>query len=285
MPLFMDRHEVPGATAVDLAAAHLKDLEIQDRYGVEYLNYWFDHDRQRGFCLVKGPDAQAVDAVHRESHGTVANQIIEVDEALVARFMGGITEHAAGEAYVETAFRAILFTDLEGSTTLTQRLGDAGAMAVLRRHDEIVRDALRKTSGTEVKHTGDGVMASFRSVARAIEAAVLIQRGLAEAEHAAGMPLAVRIGIAAGEPVTEGDDLFGTAVQLASRLCNRATPRSIVVASSVRDLAIGKGFRFGAARAVRLKGFDEPIRASEVIWQSPEGDENGSRAGVPAQMQ
>lgn len=262
----MDRHELAGATAVDLAAAHLKDSEVQDRYGVEYLNYWFDYDRQRAFCLAKGPTADAIDAVHRASHGQVANQIIEVDEAAVGRFMGGISQHVGGEPYVDTAFRAILFTDLEGSTSLTQRIGDAGAMAVLRRHDEIVRDALARNGGTEVKHTGDGVMASFRSVIAAIEAAVLMQRGLAGAETAGQMPLGVRIGIAAGEPVTERDDLFGAAVQLAARLSSRAAPRTILVSGTVRDLALGKGFRFGASRTVRLKGFSEPVRASEVLW-------------------
>src|SRR5215213_8293678 len=86
------------------------------------------------------------------------------------------------EPYVETAFRVILFTDLEGSTSLTQQMGDAAAMKVLRRHDAIVRSALERTGGTEVKHTGDGIMASFPSVPAAIEAAVSIQRGFAEAE-------------------------------------------------------------------------------------------------------
>lgn len=266
MPLYMDRHELAGATAVDVAGAHLKDLELQGRYGVEYLNYWFDYERQRAFCLAKGPNAEAVDAVHRASHGQVANQIIEVDETAVRRFMGGIAQHALGEPYVDTAFRAILFTDLEGSTSLTQQLGDAGAMAVLRRHDEIVRDALARNGGTEVKHTGDGVMASFRSVITAIEAAVLMQRGLADAETAGQMPLGVRIGIAAGEPVTERDDLFGAAVQLAARLSSRAAPRTILVSGTVRDLAMGKGFQFGAPRTMRLKGFGEPVRTSEVVW-------------------
>jgi class 3 adenylate cyclase len=267
MPYYMDRHELSGATAVTLAAAHMQDLEVQDQYGVEYLNYWFDYERQHAFCLAKGPSAEAVDAVHRASHGEVASQIIEVDQPAVSRFMGGIVHHAAGEAFVETAFRAILFTDLEGSTRLTQRLGDAGAMTVVRRHDEIVRDALGRTGGTEVKHTGDGLMASFRSVADAIQAAVLVQQDLADAERAGEMPLGVRIGIAAGEPVAERDDLFGTAVQLASRLSTRAAPRTILVSSAVRDLALGKGFRFGAAKSVRLKGFDGPVRACEVLWQ------------------
>ncbi len=267
MPLYMDRHELEGATAVDLAAAHLKDLEVQGRYGVEYVNYWFDSERQHAFCMARGPSREAVEAVHRESHGLIANRILEVDEALVSRFMGGLASHPPGEAYVDSAFRAIVFTDLAGSTRMTQRLGDAAAMAVLRRHDEIVRDAIDANDGTEVKHTGDGIMASFRTVADALTAAEVIQRAFAEAERAGTMPLTVRIGVAVGEPVTEHGDLFGTVVQLAARLTARAAPRSVLVSGGVRDIAAEQGFRFGVARPIRLKGFGDPVRACEMLWQ------------------
>jgi class 3 adenylate cyclase len=267
MPYYMDRHDLAGVTAADIAAAHVMDLEAQDRYGVNYITYWFDPERQHAFCLANGPDREAVEAVHRESHGLVANQVIEVDETAVGRFLGDIVGHPAGEPYVATAFRAIMFTDLEGSTRLTQTLGDTQAMEVLSRHNEIAREALGRTGGREVKHTGDGIMASFASVSGAIEAAVQIQRALAEAGAAGKMPIGVRIGIAAGEPVTERDDLFGAAVQLAARLTARAKPHSILVSSAVRDLAHGKSFRFEPARTFRLKGFDGPVSAAEVIWR------------------
>lgn len=269
MPYYMDRHELPGVNAADVAAAHLKDLEVQDRYGVRYVNYWFDYEAQHAFCLSSGPSKEAVEAVHGASHGLVATEIIEVDESAVRRFMGGITEHPAGEAYEASAFRVIMFTDLEGSTALTQRLGDAGAMDVLRRHDAIVRASLAKSGGTEVKHTGDGIMASFPTVSGALEAAVAIQREFAQAQNAGEMPAGVRIGIAAGEPVTDRNDLFGAAVQLAARLTSRAGSRSILVSTAVRDLAAGKGFAFGTTRSFRLKGFDESVKACEVVWQGP----------------
>ena len=131
-----------GLTAEEAAAAHLRDLEVQGQFGVSFLTYWFDEERQAVFCLASAPDKEAVEAVHRASHGCMADQIIEVDLATVERFMGGIVEHPPGEPYVETAFRTILFTDIVGSTSLTQDLGDARAMAVLRTHDAIVREAL-----------------------------------------------------------------------------------------------------------------------------------------------
>ena len=272
MPFFMDRHDLGDASAADVANAHVKDLAFQDRYDVDYITYWFDDVRHTAFCLARAPTAEAMAAVHRESHGGLPNQIIAVDDALVRQFMGGIATHPPGEPYVETAFRAIVFTDLEGSTALTQRLGDAGAMAVLRRHDAVVREALAAHGGSEVQHTGDGVMASFPSVTGALRAASQIQQSLSSAAPDGAEPLAVgvRIGIAAGEPVTERDDLFGAAVQLAARLCARAQPRSVLVSSAVRDLAVGKGFEFRKGGTLRLKGFDEPVRTFEVAWQRPE---------------
>jgi class 3 adenylate cyclase len=263
----MDRHEFVGLTAADAAKMHLKDLEIQGQFGVQFLTYWFDDDRQTAFCLARAPSGDAVEAVHRQSHRSVPGHVVEVDRQAVERFMGGIVEHQPGEAYVETAFRTILFTDIEGSTSLTQRLGDAGAMAVLRTHDRIVGEALVRHRGSEVKHTGDGLMAAFPSVVGAIDSAVQIQLRLAEADTRGD--LRVRIGMSAGEPVTERNDLFGAVVQLAARLCSRAEPGSVLVSSTVRDLALGKGFEFRKRGRVSLKGFDEPVPIFEVVWGRP----------------
>lgn len=265
----MDRHDLAGATAVDLAAAHAKDVSVQDGFGVEYVHYWFDNERQHAFCLAKGPDSDAVSEVHRASHGLMASRISEVDEDIVAGFMGKINARPVGEPYVDSAFRTVLFTDIAGSTSLTQQLGDAAVMGLVRRHDEIVRGALAQHGGTEVKHTGDGIMASFRSSVDAVQAAVEMQRNLISSKAATEDALAVRIGMAAGEPLSEGGDLFGAVVQLAARLCSKAQPRGILVSSATRDLVHGKGFHFGPQKAMRLKGFDEPMRASEVTWQLP----------------
>jgi class 3 adenylate cyclase len=267
MPYYMDRHDLTGVTADDVAAVHLRDLEVQERYGVQFVNYWFDYELQHAFCLAQAPNEAAVETVHRESHGLLPRQIIKVDESALDRFMGGIVEHPPGEPYVATAFRVILFTDLEGSTSLTQQLGDVRAMTVLRRHDVIVRAALARTGGTEVKHTGDGIMASFHSVADALQAAILMQREFSQSEAGGEFPVGVRIGIAAGEAVTDRDDLFGSAVQLAARLSSKAAARTILAASAVRDLATGTRFEFGANRRLRLKGFGDAVKACEVVWR------------------
>lgn len=266
MPLYLDRHDVLGATPNDLAVAHVKDLELQDRYGVRYLTYWFDAETGGTFCLARGPNVDAVNAVHRESHGLVATKIIEVDMRGIEQFLGGVTERPPGEPYTDTAFRTILFTDIEGSTNFTQRVGDIKAMEMIRSHDRIVRDGVETNGGHVVKHTGDGLMASFVSVAQAIQSAIVIKRKLAEYNARSDEPINVRIGLAAGEPVTENDDLFGAAVQQAARLCSEATVESIFVSGAVHDLAIGKGFHFKGHGELVLKGFDEPTRVFEVHW-------------------
>jgi class 3 adenylate cyclase len=264
---FMDRHDLEGATAADLASAHMRDLESQQRHGVRFLSYWFDYERNAAFCLVEAPDAEAAAACHREAHGSVPNEIIAVEPEAVARFLGRTDDPLATGREPESAFRIILFTDLEGSTDLVQRLGDDAAMELLRAHDAIIRDALAQHRGLEVKHTGDGIMASFGSVQDALRAAVQIQRAFAG--HNAARPasrLAVRIGMSAGEPVAESGDLFGAAVQLAARLCAHATPQTIVASGVVADLAIGKGFAFGPRRDVELRGFPTPVPSCEVDW-------------------
>ena len=140
-------------------------------------------------------------------------------------------------------------------------------MELVRTHDRVVRHSLRGHGGTEVKHTGDGIMATFASVAGAVAAAIDMQRSLAQPNAASTeTSLRVRIGVSAGEPVTENDDLFGAAVQLAARLCQRASPGSVLVSSAVRDLALGKGFSFQKGGTVRLKGFPEAIRVFAVTW-------------------
>ncbi len=81
MPLFLDIHQkVPGLTAEAVAGAHSKDLETQAKYGVKYLKYWYDVSTGKVFCLVEAPSKEAAASVHREAHGLVADEIIEVKE-------------------------------------------------------------------------------------------------------------------------------------------------------------------------------------------------------------
>jgi len=176
-------------------------------------------------------------------------------------------DHARGER--TGGLQTILFTDMESSTNLTQRMGDAAAQELVRAHNTIVREALHSHGGREVKHTGDGIMATFPSAARAVECAIAIQRACDghAVEHPTS-PLRMRIGLNAGEPVAEDDDLFGTAIQTASRVCASAQPGQILAANVVRELAAGKSFLWSDQGDVALRGFEWPVRLYEVQWRS-----------------
>jgi class 3 adenylate cyclase len=189
----------------------------------------------------------------------------------IEEFLGeGEEPTAKTEVAVAGAFRTVLFTDVEGSTALTQRLGDAKAREVLREHECMVREALKSHGGSEVKAMGDGFMASFSSATRALECAIAIERAFAEHNESAGEPIRVRIGLNAGEPIAEAEDLFGTAVNLAARIAAQAEGGEILVANVVRELAAGKGFLFADRGEVALRGFEDPVRLFEARWGADE---------------
>jgi class 3 adenylate cyclase len=273
----MDIHKLPeGMTLEDVAKAHAKDLEVQQKYGVEYTRYWLNEKEGKVFCLAHAPSAEAAECVHREAHGMPAEKIIEVQPELAEAFLGGVETDAAGAAILpdggvdarDPGIRTVLFTDVVNSTTLTQSLGDEAALAILGVHDMIVRDALAALGGREVKHTGDGIMASFISAAGAVRCAIQIQRELDKhAKANPGRTLKVRVGAAAGEPVEQHNDLFGSTVQLASRLCAHAQPEQILVSNAIAELCLGKGFLFKDLGEVSLKGFGYPVRAHSAAWK------------------
>ena len=168
MPIFMDRHDMRGATAENVADAHRRDLEIQDKYGVKYMTYWYDEARGTGFCLVEAPDAATAAQCHREAHGQIASEIIAVDLAAVEAFLSRINDprHAPDATAPEmgAGLRAVMCTDIVGSTEMTARLGDTAALELVRVHNALVRRGLALHQGREVKHTGDGIMAVFDEV-------------------------------------------------------------------------------------------------------------------------
>jgi len=188
--------------------------------------------------------------------------------AAIDQFLGDSKPAPAGaDAPAASGVCTILFTDVEGSTALTERLGDAKARAVLRDHERMVRDALRAHGGAEVKAMGDGFMASFSSATRALECAIAVQRAFAARNEAAEEPIRVRIGLNAGEPIAEDEDLFGTAVNMAARIAAQAKGKEIMASDVVRQLVAGKRFLFADRGEVALRGLEDPVRLCEVHWE------------------
>src|SRR6187455_3387842 len=146
MPLYMDIHVAPGATAAALEEAHKADLAVQDKHCVHCLKYWLNEEAGKVFCLIDAPNPEAAAAVHREAHGLMAEKIIEVDEDMADSLLGPGEVNRAGAALLpdaidkhDTGLRAIMFTDIVGSTEMTSIHGDEVAIAMLSVHDHIVR--------------------------------------------------------------------------------------------------------------------------------------------------
>lgn len=278
MPTYMDIHEIPGGvSAEDIAKAHAEDLKVQDKYGVNYHRYWINEKAGKVFCLCHAPNQEAATRVHREAHGVTAERIIQVEPEVADLFMGGSEVNSAGAVVFpggaaddrDPGIRTILFTDIVESTVMTQQLGDEGAMDLLAVHDKVVRDALAALGGREVKHLGDGIMASFVSAASAVKCASRVQNEIAKhSRENTDRPIRLRVGIAAGEPVERHNDLFGVTVQLAARLCAHADAEQILVSNVVAELCAGKILAFEDVGEVSLKGFDTPVRAHAVTWSS-----------------
>ena len=271
MPLFMDRHDIGAATAEELAQAHHQDIEVQERHSCRAITYWHDEARGTAFCLIEAPSAAAVREMHAEAHGLLPNQIIEVDPSTVGQFLGRLTdpETTEGEPVRESAFRAIMFVDMVGSTDITKVLGDSAALDLVRRYRDVVRRALVDHGGKEVDRAGDGFLTSFDSAYAAVTCAIAIQRELGSdnEQRTDGVPLDARVGIGAGEPVRDGDALFGSTVNLTSRICDCAEPGQIIAARVVRELCLGKDVTFKSIGSKTLKGFDEATHLELVEWR------------------
>ncbi|MDH3692225.1 MAG: hypothetical protein OEU36_22555 [Gammaproteobacteria bacterium] len=178
--------------------------------------------------------------------------------------------HRASAKTEKDAIRLILFTDVEQSTALTDRVGDEKARAILRVHEKIVRAALIVHGGSEIKTMGDGFMATFSSASTALDAAIEMQQLIALEYLGSSTPIRIRIGIHAGEPIFENDDLYGAAVNRAARIMGQAEGGQILTSDLVRQLVAGKRYRFVDLGTTAIKGFAEPVRLFNVLWQ----DEN-----------
>ncbi|MBD0285657.1 MAG: DUF4242 domain-containing protein [Flavisolibacter sp.] len=267
MPLYMDLHKgLKGIKPEEVEQLHLLDVQVQDKYNVKYHKFWVNEEEGTVFCLIEGPDKESCAACHNEAHGSIANEIIEIQLNDLKTLMGpanttpgGTAVHRDGKP--DSAVRTFLFTDIVGSTSLTERYGDLTGMAILHKHNEIVRASIQKNNGTEVKHTGDGIMAVFISAVEAVCSAVEIQNALNECrQNSRKIPLHVRIGINAGEPVTEGSDFFGAAVQLTKRICDVASPDQILISEVVKELCMDRNFQMKELEAQTLKGFSQPVK-------------------------
>ncbi len=161
----------------------------------------------------------------------------------------------------------ILFSDIENSTLMTERLGDERWLEVLRAHNAVFREHLRSHDGYEVKNQGDGFMLVFPDPRRAVECAAAIQRTLAEQELAETERVRVRMGLHAGEAIREAGDFFGRSVILAARIAAQAGGGEILVSESLKELAGECDVSFDGGRELELKGLSGTHRVFTTNWE------------------
>ena len=203
------------------------------------------------------------------NHRPTVDESIAMTATIVDFLTDGATAppNTATKPNADGASVTVMFTDIEGSTALTDRLGDAGAREIIRTHERVTREALAAHGGSEIKTMGDGFMASFPSATAGLRCAIAIQQTLATHNDTAADPISVRIGLNAGEPISENADLFGTAVNLAARVAAKANGGEILASNVVRELAAGKDFLFHDRGDTALRGFEKAVRLYEVRWR------------------
>jgi class 3 adenylate cyclase len=195
------------------------------------------------------------------SHGV--KRTIDIVAATIDARRPDMASHAAPDGTV-----TLMFSDMEGFTEMTRRLGDLAAREVIRRHNTIVRRACSSHGGYEVELQGDGFLLAFGSARAGLQCAMAIQRDLEEdGRRHPEQPIRVRIGLHTGEALRDADKFFGRTVILAARIADQAQGGEILASALLKELTESLGdIRFGASREVALKGFPDPHRVFPVAW-------------------
>jgi class 3 adenylate cyclase len=174
----------------------------------------------------------------------------------------------------------LLFSDIEGSTEIMERLGDRQWLDVLRDHDEIIRAQARSHEGTVVKSQGDGFMLAFSSAHGALQCAIELERAFAGRSFSGSQALSIRIGVHSGFVIADADDFYGRNVVLAARIADRARGGEILVSEAVKQYTESDpSLDFEPRGEHRLKGLigEHPVYA--LLWEG-----GGAASGPGSRM-
>lgn len=239
MPIFMDRHNVKGVTAEEVAMVHREDLKVQEKYDCRALTYWFDEERGTAFCLIEAPDKKAVQTMHDDAHGLMPHRIIEVDSSIVEAFLGRIEDPESSSTdfpvFEDSAFRFILIAELKDAALLLSETG-SGDRDYLSDFRKIIQTSCRQHNGQIVQSTYDGFVATFSSVSNSVDCAVSIQKQMKDQNgQDTDRNIYAGIGIHAGEPVSDSEEFFGNTIRLAERLSYISAAGEVRLSSIVRE--------------------------------------------------
>jgi AraC-like DNA-binding protein len=237
MPLYMDLHRIPKITISEAKKAHVADELIQQKYGVKYLQFWVNELAGSLFCLVEGPDKKTVETVHRLAHGHVACAVVEVDPSYYSVVMGdniridqGLVHNKAGD--VDSGNRSIMVVALRAGG---KKAAGQEAQRSLIKSRNLVQTIAAKHGGRSMQLTGDDRLAiAFDQATQAWECATAIQKQLSarNKKEDKAHPNVFRIGLSAGEPLSESGGLIEGAMRMAKDLCS-LTPENSVLTSAL----------------------------------------------------
>ena len=239
MPIFMDRHDMPeDINAEHVARMHQADLKIEHEYNCRGLTYWCDEQRKTAFCLIEAPNKEAIQKMHNRAHGDVAHRIIEVDENVVESFLGRIEDPEKSQntelnIINDPAFRVIMV--LETSNYLNRLEANQFSVFTQKFHRSVAK-TLKYFEGRIAKQDDKSYLVSFKSVTNAILCALKIQYNFKYITPRFDAPnRRLNIGLSAGVPVTDKDQIFAETITLATQMCEFVN-NQIVISSAVKEL-------------------------------------------------
>lgn len=238
----MDRHDLAGVTAKDVAFAHQEDLNIQHKFGCKGITYWFDEANGSAFCLIEAPNINAVKEMHKHAHGLIPHHIIEVETKIVESFLGRIQDPTpsniddSGHLILnDSAFRAIMAIEVIDFDLIDVRVGLDKSENIQQTYNRLLKEKLEQYNGRKIENVNEGSLVSFASVSKAIDCALEIESIMNTIKTNLKIDLLARIGLSAGMPVTDDDDFFGETIQHTRRLCNIAQAGKIFASSKLTE--------------------------------------------------
>jgi len=230
MPIFMDRHDLPDVvTAEHVAGIHQADLEIEHEFGCKGLTYWFDDNRNAGFCLIEAPNKEALVDMHNKAHGGIPTKIIEVDDRLVDSFLGRLKDPQVTEdsdfKFVDSAFRTLMVINSIDKNQESYQSIDADLSDSIKK----IKKIIQSFDGNIVKMNNQSLLVSFSSVVKAVHCAIKLSNKNSSSSNK------IKIGLNAGQPVDKSEKLFEETILLAKRLC-KVVKGDVIVSSKVMQL-------------------------------------------------
>lgn len=279
MPLYMDRHDIPNEISAEhVAKMHQEDLKVEHLYGCRGITYWCDDKKHHAFCLIEAPNKEALQKMHDHAHGEFPHSIIEVNENLVASFLGRIQDpHEVVETELhiidDSAFRVIML--IETSNFFNRVEANQLSIFTQKFHRSVLK-TLKKFEGSIVKQDDCTYLVSFETVSNAVFAALKLQENMKFVTPKFDKKTReLNIAIGSGTPVTEKEGFFEEVIALTTRMCE-IVKSQIVISNEVHHLfcAENRNYKLDNSLIRVLSPKEEQfltvlMNHIETIWKDP----------------